>query len=42
MLLRGNKERTTRSALRNCGYETAWIAQDAETCLEIKPTASSE
>jgi hypothetical protein len=31
-----------RIALHNCGYETASIAQDAETCLQIKPTATSE
>jgi hypothetical protein len=29
-------------ALHNCGYETAGVAQDAETCLEIKSTATSD
>jgi len=29
-------------ALCNCGYETGLIAQDAETCLEIKLTATSD
>jgi len=29
--LRGNKERAISGALRNGGYETAGIAQDAET-----------
>jgi hypothetical protein len=40
--LRGSKQRATRVALHNCGYETAGIAQDAEICLEIKPTATSD
>jgi hypothetical protein len=31
-----------KGALRHCGYETAGIAQDAETCLEIKPTATGD
>jgi hypothetical protein len=40
--LRGNKQRAMQGALHNCGYETAGIAQDAETCLQIKPTATSD
>ena len=40
--LRGNKQRATSGALHNCGYETVGIAQDAEICLEIKPTATGD
>ena len=40
--LRGNKQRALQGALRNCGYETAGIAQDAETYLEIKRAATSD
>ena len=40
--LRGHRERAMRGTLRNCGYETPWIAQDAETCLENKSTATSD
>ena len=38
--LRVNKQRAMCGVLRNCGYETAGIAQDAEMCVEIKPTAT--
>ena len=40
--LSGNRERAMRGELRNCAYETALIAQDAETCLHTKPTATSD